>query len=83
MKKYEISDVDYNRTMNNFTYHVPIDGQREKYEKIRGDARAFAVLLLEYCPPSRERSVALTQLEDCVMWANAAIARNEGAPPEG
>lgn len=28
-------------------------------------------------PDSREKSLALTHLEDAVMWANAAIARNE------
>jgi hypothetical protein len=34
-------------------------------------------LLLELCPESRELALASTNLEQCVMWANAAIARNE------
>ena len=29
------------------------------------------------CPESREKSLAFTKLEECIMWANAAIARNE------
>ena len=33
--------------------------------------------IVKHTPPSREQSLALTALEECVMWANAAIARNE------
>lgn len=29
------------------------------------------------CPESREKSLAFTKLEECIMWANAAIFRNE------
>lgn len=28
-------------------------------------------------PNSREKSLAMTKLEECVMWANVSIARNE------
>lgn len=61
---------------NNFKYHAPLPGQPEKYEQIRAKAKELAYLLVEVCPYSRERSHALTQLEDAVMWANAAIARS-------
>jgi len=62
---------------NNFTYHAPKEGQQEKYEFIRNQAKQFATTLLILCPDSRERSLALTKLEECVFWCNAAIARNE------
>ena len=62
---------------NNFKYHKPMEGQPERYTSIRGDAASFAGMLTVFCPPSRELSLALTKLEECVMWANAAIARNE------
>lgn len=29
------------------------------------------------CPPGRERSLAITNLEQASMWAKAAIARNQ------
>jgi hypothetical protein len=61
---------------NRFTYHRPITGQPEKYEKIRNTALEFALLLDELCPDSRELSLAITKLEECSMWANASIARN-------
>lgn len=61
----------------NFTYHAPKEGQPEKYTVIRDTAKGFALLLNECCPDSREKSLAMTKLEECVMWANASIARNE------
>jgi len=60
-----------------FTYHPPKEGQPERYTKIRDTAKSFAHELVSMCPDSRERSLALTKLEEAVMWANAAIARNE------
>ncbi len=62
---------------NNFTYHAPKDDQTARYISIREKGKSFALLINELCPPSRERSLAMTKLEECVMWANASIARNE------
>ena len=62
---------------NRFTYHSPREGQPAKYEYIRKRALILAHDLNELCPESREKSLALTKLEEMVMWANAAIARNE------
>lgn len=62
---------------NNFKYHVPKEGQPEKYNAIREKAKELAYLIDKECPNSREKSVALTNLETSVMWANASIARNK------
>ena len=64
------------RIDNNFTYHSPTGDQPERYTQLRAKAKELAYLIAELVPPSREQSVALTQLEDAVMWANAGIARN-------
>lgn len=61
---------------NNFKYHSPKEGQPEKYEAIREKAKELAYLIDEVCPNSREKSIAMTELETAVMWANASIARN-------
>ena len=61
----------------NFSYHPPKEGQPERYVRIRAQAKEFAATVATLCPDSRERSLAMTKLEECVMWANAAIARNE------
>lgn len=62
---------------NRFTYHKPFGSQQFRYEKLRNKAKELAHLIDDACPNSREKSLALTELEACVMWANAAIARNE------
>ena len=75
--EYNPSEVDSKKLENNFKYHAPKDDQAVRYEKVRGAAKEFAKTLTALCPPSRELSVALTELETAVMWANASIARNE------
>ena len=60
-----------------FTYHAPKGDQPIKYEAMRTAFKDLAYLVEHYCPDSRERSLALTKLEEAVFWANAAIARNE------
>lgn len=61
---------------NNFSYHAPKEGQPAKYEAIREKAKELAYLIDAECPKSREQSLALTNLEQAVFWANAAVARN-------
>lgn len=68
---------------NRFTYHKPHGDQNERYVAIREAAKEFAKLLARLTPPSREQSTAITKLDEAVMMANAAIARNEPAPEEG
>ena len=58
-----------------FTYHAPGGDQVDRYRQIRRAALEFAELIVELCPLSREQSVAFTRLEEVVMFANAAIAR--------
>jgi len=62
---------------NNFTYHPPKNDQVKRYEEIRDHAKELALHIDNDCPDSREKSLAMTKLEEAVMWANAAIARNE------
>ena len=58
-----------------FTYHSPNPVQTQHYTVIRGRAKRLAETFAALCPDSRERSLAITKLEESVMWANAAIAR--------
>lgn len=62
---------------NRFTYHKPKDKQSQKYEALREYANELAHFINKLCPESREKSLAITKLEETIMWANAAIARNE------
>lgn len=60
-----------------FTYHAPHGDQPSKYTRIRNRAYDLAVMIDELCHDSREKSTAMTKLEEAVMWANASIARRE------
>ena len=60
-----------------FCYHKPNDNQITRYDSIRLIAKEYAELILLICPDSREKSIALTKLQETVMWANASIAITE------
>jgi hypothetical protein len=60
-----------------FTYHPPKGDQPARYGELRDLAKNLAARIAQNCPHSRERALAITHLEQSVMWANAAIARNE------
>lgn len=74
---YRITGEDEKRLEKDFTYHPPKPDQVPRYNEIRDFAGTFAKIIILKCPPTRERSLALTHLEEAVMWANASIARNE------
>ena len=61
---------------NNFSYHRVQEGQAERYERLREEAKELAYSIDALCPNSREKSLAMTKLEESIMWANASIARN-------
>lgn len=67
----EIQDLD-----NRFTYHAPKEGQPATYGKIRAKAHELASLINAESPDCREKSLAVTKIEESVMWANAGIARH-------
>ena len=69
--------MDIKEIQNRFTYHAPKPRQLDKYTEIRVCALNFALKLNMLCPDSREKSSAITKLDEVVMHANASIARNE------
>lgn len=64
------------RIENAYAYHAPKEGQEDKCQRIRAKAKELAYLIDEECPDSREKSLAMTKLEECAMWANASVARS-------
>ncbi len=69
--------MDNDALQHRFSYHPPKEGQAVRYQMIRSRGEDLARLIVTECPESREASLAMTNLEQAVMWANAAIARNE------
>ena len=60
---------------NRFTYHAPTEDQKSIYEGIRKMGLVLASMIDDLCPDSREKSLALTKVDEAVMWSNAAVAR--------
>lgn len=60
---------------NRFAYHAPKDDQPEKYTTLRSKGLELAQLIVDTVPESREQALALTKIEEAIMWANAGIAR--------
>lgn len=62
---------------NRFTYHSPKNDQQNRYVIMRDHAKELVEFIVNNTPDSREQALAITNLEQAIFWANAAIARNE------
>ena len=68
--------MDSKDLANRFSYHPPREEDVQKFELMRSIALSFSAVINETVPDSREKSLAITHLEEVVFWANAGIARN-------
>lgn len=70
--------TDEERLFHNLSNHAPIDEHVvNNMVAVRDWAKDLGSAILFHVPESRERSLALTNLEQTVMWAIAGIARNQ------
>jgi hypothetical protein len=58
-----------------FKYTPATASQHTKYEAIRAIAADMHRVIIAEAPDSREKSLAITKLEEAVMWANKAVSR--------
>ena len=65
---------------NRFVYHPPSQENKIKHEDIRVRAAELAHAINVLVPEGREKSLAITKLEEAMFWANAGIARSPDAP---
>jgi hypothetical protein len=77
VKQYPMDPVKEAQVARAFTYHPPKADQPARYNALRAQAHELARAFVDLTPPGREQALALTKLEEAVMWANAAIARGE------
>lgn len=69
-----------NKSLTNIT---PLEPTIEKIEQVRIDAKILARRILVNVPDSRERSLAITHLEETVMWAVKGLVVNQADPTDG
>jgi hypothetical protein len=66
--------------IHRFAYHPPPDEHvANLHSHIRAIMSGAAAEVEANVPPGREQSLAITKLEEAMMWANAGIARANGA----
>ena len=68
----ELKDLE-----NRFMYHKPkSESITLHHEAVRGGCLELSTLINNLVPECREKTLAITKLEEVMMWANAGIARN-------
>jgi hypothetical protein len=55
------------------TNQAPTPDGIERIEELRAWGKSLGANIIAHCPDSRERSLALTHLEETIMWAVKAI----------
>ncbi|MGH2793853.1 MAG: DUF7681 family protein [Actinomycetota bacterium] len=61
-----------------FAYHPPRDEAiADRHTIVRRELLEVAARFDALLPEGREKSLAITKLEEAMMWANASIARNQ------
>lgn len=72
------ADID-NRT----NYHPAVTQDRQDaHETVRYEINRVMTAFNGYVPDGREKSLAMTKLEEAMFWANAAVARQDGPAPD-
>lgn len=68
--------MDSRELNKRFAHHAPDADAIKKHETVRGMLKQVAAGFDTLLPECREKSVALTKLEEVMFWANAAVARD-------
>lgn len=64
-----------------FRGHVLDEPRADAVAEVRDLCMGLALRLNDLAPDGREKSVAMTHLEDVMHWSNKAVARSVDAAP--
>lgn len=69
--------LDAHDVSHRFAFHAALtDEKRDAHTSIRQQCRRLADVLNNELPEGREKSLAVTKLEEVMFWGNAALARD-------
>ncbi|HST82581.1 MAG TPA: hypothetical protein VLL08_12675 [Kineosporiaceae bacterium] len=63
------ADID-----NRFEFHPATPATAGKHDQVRAQHLDLARWIATHTPPGRHQSLALTALQESMMWSNAAVA---------
>jgi len=63
--------------LKTFAYHSPSPEGLQQIAQLRKAFSEVAAVIYLYAPDTRERSIALTRLEEAAMWAIKSIVFND------
>lgn len=73
-----MSESATNDIEHRFGYHPPKnEATIKEHELVRAQTKGIAHYWSGNLPEGREKSLAITKLEEAMFWANAAIARKK------
>ena len=64
---------------NRFAFHPATETTGPQHDAVRADAGRLAQKWQKTLPPGRHKSLALTALQEAMMWANASVACDQPA----
>ena len=68
--------MDKTELFDRYAVHHMTDTQQNHSDNIRNEVQKLAALINENVTDCREKSLALTKLEEVLFFANAGIARH-------
>lgn len=69
--------MDSKDLAHRFAFHAATtEEKRDAHTSVRQNCRELADFLNDKLPEGREKSLAMTHLEEVMFWGNAAVARN-------
>lgn len=83
MSPQEVDPDTRDEVVTWFSFHPATGSKAQRHENVRSMHRSMAIWILASIPDCRERSLALTKLQESMMWCNAAVAYRLGDPGEG
>lgn len=77
------TQAEHDDLQNRLSYHPPATPAiAEKHDQVRTLHLSLGHWILDNVPPGRHRSLALTAVQEAMIWSNAAVACDTKPPSD-